>query len=46
MARGPDVALLMTPSDSFDVEHKLAYMKKDLRTQAFKSENFFFWSSS
>ena len=40
MAREPDVALLMTASDSFVAKHKLPDIKeKDLRTQDFKSED-------
>ena len=38
MANEPDVALLMRASDSFDDEHELGNIKKDLGTQALKSK--------
>ena len=41
MAREPDVALLIMASGSFVSKHKLAYIKNDLRTQDFKSEDLF-----
>ena len=41
MAREPNVALLIMASGSFVDKHKLAHIKKDLRTQDFKSENLF-----
>ena len=41
MARQPYVALLITASGSFVDKHKLAHIKKNLRTRDFKSEDLF-----
>ena len=39
MVREADVALLITTSGSFVAKHKLPHIKKDQRTQDFKSED-------